>query len=116
MPAVLAALMLERRPPPAEIPDDVRAEALIAAREIGDMEHTIRDGPLSPITCPDYHGTMQEIIEDGLVRYRCHTGHAYRLESLGEIQAQAGERALYGAYRATGAIDGGAPHGGAGAA
>jgi two-component system chemotaxis response regulator CheB len=79
--------MLERRPPPAEIPDDIRAEALIAAQEICNMEHTIRDGPPSPITCPDCHGTMQEIIEDGLVRSRCHAGHAYTLESLGEIQA-----------------------------
>jgi two-component system chemotaxis response regulator CheB len=90
--------MLERRPPPAEIPDDIRAEALIAAQEIGYIEHTIRAGPLSPITCPA--ARCRRSSRDGLVRYRCHTGHAYTLESLGEIQAQAGERALYGAYRA----------------
>jgi two-component system, chemotaxis family, protein-glutamate methylesterase/glutaminase len=100
MPAKLAALTRERRPPPCEVPHDIRAEALIAAQETGDMQHEDRTGPLSPITCPDCHGTMQEIVEGGLVRYRCHTGHAYTLETLGAVQAQAWERALYGAYRA----------------
>jgi two-component system, chemotaxis family, protein-glutamate methylesterase/glutaminase len=93
----LAALALERRPPPGEVPDDIRAEALIAAQELRDMEHT---GPLSPITCPDCHGTLREIIDGDLVRYRCHTGHAYTLASLGAMQADAWERALYEAYRA----------------
>jgi two-component system chemotaxis response regulator CheB len=64
------------------------------------MEHDNRSGPLSPITCPDCHGTMQEIVDGGLVRYRCHTGHAYTLETLGTVQAEAWERALYEAYRA----------------
>ena len=97
IPAALAALALERPPPPGEVPDDIRAEALIAAQELRDMEHT---GPLSPITCPDCHGTMREITDGELVRYRCHTGHAYTLESLGAMQADAWERALYAAYRA----------------
>jgi two-component system chemotaxis response regulator CheB len=43
---------------------------------------------------------MQEIVDGGLVRYRCHTGHAFTLEALGAIQADAWERALYNAYRA----------------
>lgn len=100
IPAVLSALALEPRAPPREVPADIRAEALIAAQEIRDMEHSSRAGPLSPITCPECHGTMQEIIDGGLVRYRCHTGHAFTLETLGAIQAEAWERALYGAYRA----------------
>ena len=64
------------------------------------MQHEDQTGPLSPITCPDCHGTMQEIVEGGLVRYRCHTGHAYTLETLNAVQAETWERALYGAYRA----------------
>ena len=43
---------------------------------------------------------MQEIVDGGLVRYRCHTGHAFTLETLGAAQAEAWERALYKAYRA----------------
>jgi two-component system chemotaxis response regulator CheB len=82
------------------VPHDIRAEALIAAQEVGDQGHILRGGPLSPVTCPDCQGTMQEIVDGGLVRYRCHTGHAYTLETLGTIQTEAWERALYGAYRA----------------
>jgi two-component system chemotaxis response regulator CheB len=100
IPAALAALALDRRPPPGEVPADIRAEALIAAQEYRDMEHDNRSGPISPITCPDCHGTMQEIVDGGLLRYRCHTGHAYTLEALGAVQAEAWERALYEAYRA----------------
>jgi two-component system, chemotaxis family, protein-glutamate methylesterase/glutaminase len=43
---------------------------------------------------------MQEIVDGELVRYRCHTGHAFTLEALGALQADAWERALYNAYRA----------------
>ena len=99
IPAALAALALDRPAPAGEVPDEIRAEALIAAQEIGDMKHASHAGPLSPITCPDCHGTMQEIVDGGLVRYRCHTEDAYTLETLGAIQAEAWERALYGAYR-----------------
>jgi two-component system, chemotaxis family, protein-glutamate methylesterase/glutaminase len=57
-------------------------------------------GILSPITCPECHGAMHEIKDGKLVRYRCHTGHAFTLETLGAIQKEAWERALYGALRA----------------
>ena len=56
-------------------------EALIAAQEVRDMERS-RSGSLAPITCPECHGAMQEIRDGALVRYRCHTGHAFTLESL----------------------------------
>ena len=55
---------------------------------------------ISSITCPECHGSMQEIVDGEFVRYRCQTGHAFTLEALGAIQADAWERALYNAYRA----------------
>ena len=100
IPAILAALALQARPPPGEVPDDIRAEALIAAQEIRDMRHPEERRTISSITCPECHGSMQEIVDGGFVRYRCHTGHAFTLEALGAIQADAWERALYNAYRA----------------
>ena len=39
-------------------------------------------GPPSPFTCPDCGGTLWEIKEKELVRYRCHVGHGYNSESL----------------------------------
>ena len=91
-----------RATPPAagEIPEEIRIEALIAAQEIRDVEHPSPSGAISPITCPECHGSLQEIVDGKLVRYRCHTGHAFTLETLGATQAEEWERALYGAYRA----------------
>jgi two-component system chemotaxis response regulator CheB len=100
IPATLSALAREARPPPGEVPEDIRAEALIAAQEISDMRPFEEGRTISPITCPECHGSMQEIVNGDLVRYRCHTGHAFTLEALGELQADAWERALYNAYRA----------------
>ena len=43
---------------------------------------------------------LAKLVDGELVRYRCHTGHAFTLETLGAIQADEWERALYGAFRA----------------
>ena len=61
-------------------------------------EEWSRSATISPITCPECHGTMQEIRDGELLRYRCHTGHAFTLEVLGTAQAEAWERTLYSAY------------------
>jgi two-component system, chemotaxis family, protein-glutamate methylesterase/glutaminase len=99
MAELLADLAGTPRPPPVEVDEDIRMEALIAAQEVRDMERS-RSGSLAPITCPECHGAMQEIRDGALVRYRCHTGHAFTLESLQSIHGEAWERALYSAFRA----------------
>jgi two-component system, chemotaxis family, protein-glutamate methylesterase/glutaminase len=99
MPALLAELTAEPRPPSVDVSEDIRMEALIAAQEVPRMEEEwSASGTISPITCPECHGTMQEIPDGELMRYRCHTGHAFTLEVLGAAQAEAWERALYSAY------------------
>jgi two-component system chemotaxis response regulator CheB len=98
--AALVALVREPPPPAEEVPEEIRVEALIAAQEIRDMDHPSRPRTISPITCPECHGSLQEIVNGKLLRYRCHTGHAFTLETLGAAQADEWERALYGAYRA----------------
>jgi two-component system, chemotaxis family, protein-glutamate methylesterase/glutaminase len=97
--AGLVELVREPAPPAGAVPEEIRMEALIAAREVRDMEHPTRS-PISPITCPECHGSLQEIVNGKLLRYRCHTGHAFTLETLSAAQADEWERALYGAYRA----------------
>ena len=92
---LLARLAASPRPsPPAEAPEEICIEALIAAQELTVMPDQHRFGPLSPLGCPDCHGTMQEIREGGLVRYRCHTGHAFTLEALRLAQGESWERTL----------------------
>ena len=57
-------------------------------------------GPPSPYACPDCHGSLHEIKEDSLVRYRCHVGHAYSIDTLlSELTRKVGE-ALWNALRA----------------
>jgi two-component system chemotaxis response regulator CheB len=57
-------------------------------------------GPPSPYACPDCHGSLHEIREDNLVRYRCHVGHAYSTDTLlSDLTRKVGE-ALWNALRA----------------
>ena len=39
-------------------------------------------GQVSTYTCPDCHGVLVQIEEGPIVRFRCHTGHAFTLKSL----------------------------------
>lgn len=39
-------------------------------------------GEFSPYTCPECHGVLMQLKEGNLIRFRCHTGHAYSLDSL----------------------------------
>lgn len=98
---LLAKLAAAPSPPPlAAIPEEIRIEALIAAQELTVMPDQHSLGPLSPLTCPECHGAMAEIHDGDLLRFRCHTGHAFTLETLRLVQAEAWERTLYAAMRA----------------
>jgi two-component system chemotaxis response regulator CheB len=59
-----------------------RVEARIAsegnALQLGVMDM----GKASQYTCPDCHGVLVQIEEGSIVRFRCHTGHAFSLETL----------------------------------
>jgi two-component system, chemotaxis family, protein-glutamate methylesterase/glutaminase len=64
----------------------------------------ISDGPFpappSSLTCPDCGGAIWEQVEGELVRYRCHVGHAYTVDSMVGAQAALVEAALWTAVRA----------------
>lgn len=36
----------------------------------------------SSFACPECHGMLLQLEEGGRIRFRCHTGHAYSVESL----------------------------------
>jgi two-component system chemotaxis response regulator CheB len=64
------------------------------------MEELNGLGKPSMFTCPSCHGALWELQESSLLRYRCHTGHAYSSDSLLAEQEEATEAALYSAMRA----------------
>jgi two-component system chemotaxis response regulator CheB len=39
-------------------------------------------GPTTAFTCPECHGVLVKIQEGPIIRFRCHTGHAYSMQSL----------------------------------
>lgn len=65
-----------------------------------DIEHVESIGTLSPFTCPACHGALWEIDDEHVLRYRCHTGHAFTAESLAADEDDTLEQALYSALRA----------------
>jgi two-component system chemotaxis response regulator CheB len=65
-----------------------------------DTGETNRHGKPSGFTCPDCGGTLYEKPDDGLIHFRCRTGHAYSPESLLATQSDSLEGALWAALRA----------------
>jgi two-component system chemotaxis response regulator CheB len=76
------------------VPLNIRLESAIAAQQLTDIEATDKLGPLSPFTCPECNGSLWEIDEGSLLRYRCHVGHAFTDETMLAAQASEIDRML----------------------
>ena len=57
-------------------------------------------GQVSKYTCPDCHGVLVQIEEGTIVRFRCHTGHAFSLKSLMAQVNEAIDSGLWDTLRA----------------
>jgi len=67
-----------------------------------DMDRQARNerrGRVSTYTCPECGGSLWQVDEAGLIRFRCHVGHAYGGEALLAEQTEALEAALWTAVR-----------------
>jgi two-component system chemotaxis response regulator CheB len=82
--------------PPERLKDEIEYTKM-NHRDLRDMNSL---GTLSPFTCPTCRGALWELEENGHLRYRCHTGHAYTHASLLIDQNTAIEEAMYAALRA----------------
>ena len=109
----------------------VQPDYCVPAREIGDLinrlvemegkpmvaAHKGNGGPgrlekgkktQTSFTCPDCHGTIWEVNENGEVRFECRVGHAYSPEAMREAADEDVERSLWMALRSleeTAALD-----------
>jgi len=58
-----------------------------------------RPGHPSVFSCPECHGTLWEVEENGLLRFRCRVGHVYSPDSMLAAQTDEVDRALWTALR-----------------
>ena len=58
------------------------------------------DGTPSAFTCPACAGTLWELDDEGILRFRCRVGHAYSAETMFLAQVENVENSLYAALRA----------------
>jgi two-component system chemotaxis response regulator CheB len=77
----------------------MEAEINIAAEDNAFDMGIIEMGELTPLTCPECHGNLVSIKEGKLIRYRCHTGHAYTAGSLLSEVTKTVEAALWQSVR-----------------
>jgi two-component system chemotaxis response regulator CheB len=85
-------------PGPPRLEEQV--EHMIALEGNG-LEAGVMDlGKVSKYTCPECHGVLVQIEEGPLVRFRCHTGHAYSFKTLLAEVDHAADRGLWDAIRA----------------
>jgi two-component system chemotaxis response regulator CheB len=98
--ALLTRLSREPAGQTPPIPPEIRLETAIAAQEGGTMEKDDKLGTPSRLTCPECHGTLWEVDDGSLLRYRCHVGHAFTAEVMLEAQRSGAEEMLWSLMRA----------------
>ena len=64
------------------VPEQMDIEVRVAREDNAFESGIMKLGKLSPYTCPECHGTLMQLKEGNIIRFRCHTGHAYSLNSL----------------------------------
>jgi two-component system chemotaxis response regulator CheB len=102
MGALLVQLVDPARMVPLEeinIPADLQLEAAIAERVVGTVEQVNQLGHQVPLTCPDCGGNLWEVNHGHVLRYRCHTGHAFTAAALAENNQHGLEETLWVALR-----------------
>jgi two-component system chemotaxis response regulator CheB len=102
IPALLVRLTAEEMPAvaAAPVPESVEVEVKIA-KEAPPLDAGL-EGISEPSTfaCPECHGVLMKLKEGGPIRFRCHTGHAYSIDSLVLAISAAIEESLWIAIRA----------------
>lgn len=92
----LTKLPLQPRSRPMDPKLDI--ENRIASGEDALAAGVRRLGQPAILTCPECHGTLLQV-DDSVVRYRCHTGHAYSSETLAAAMRHSTDNALWSALR-----------------
>ena len=81
------------------VPTDVALEAKIAERVLSDVAAVDELGDQVPFNCPDCGGVLWQMKKGAVLRYRCHTGHAFTAKVLVAEQTKKLEETLWIALR-----------------
>jgi two-component system, chemotaxis family, protein-glutamate methylesterase/glutaminase len=81
-------------------PRALELEVKIAMEANALEEGVLTLGPPTPYTCPECHGVLARVEQGGIPRFRCHTGHAFSLDSLLASVTEKVEETLWSALRA----------------
>jgi two-component system chemotaxis response regulator CheB len=84
---------------PGPVAQEQSAEVPISEMDRKALEGD-RAGVPAEYACPECHGTLWEVKEGAMVRFRCRVGHAYSMETLLAEQASSMDAAVWAAYRA----------------
>jgi two-component system chemotaxis response regulator CheB len=96
-------MQLARQPMMPQASPEVTA-AMRTEIEIASGADPLRAGSLelgscTNVTCPECHGVLSEVREGSIVRFRCHTGHAYSMQTLLADMDQSIDSSLWGVLR-----------------
>jgi len=82
------------------VPKEVDIEVNIAKEQKALDAGVLQLGEPSNYACPECHGVLLQMKEGTLFRFRCHTGHAYSIESLLTDITEKMDDALWNSIRA----------------
>jgi two-component system, chemotaxis family, protein-glutamate methylesterase/glutaminase len=85
---------------PAAEEEKTGREIRIAKEREALEEGIVRFGEISPFTCPECHGVLAMLREGKIIRFRCHTGHAFSSDTLLNAGGELLEARLWDALRA----------------
>lgn len=88
------------KPEDYPMPKHLEIETKIALENNALRAGVLTLGEPSTFTCPSCHGALIEMKNGRLVRFRCHTGHAFSIESLLAALSESTEDTLWSAVRA----------------
>lgn len=96
---LLCSLVLTQHDPRKPVPADVLIESRIAQRVQSDLPAVEALGDQVPFNCPDCGGVLWQIDDGAMLRYRCHTGHAFTAAALLATQSEKIAETLWTALR-----------------
>ena len=96
----IAGLARETAAPSIEAPEAIVLEGRIAEKGGASMAIEDQLGDRSNLTCPHCQGVLWRMRDSSVLRFRCHTGHAYTADDVYDQQTDRVEEALWSAMRA----------------